>query len=73
MIMGRITAKSQTTIPRAVRTALGIGPGDTVGYEINGDEVTIKRVTSVAGDAFTNSFSAFTEWADEIDSAYDEV
>ncbi len=28
MIDGRITAKSQTTIPRAVRTALGVGPGD---------------------------------------------
>ncbi len=39
MIIGRITAKAQTTIPRAVRLALGIGPGDEIGYEIDGDKV----------------------------------
>ena len=72
MIIGRITAKSQTTIPRAVRQALGIGPGDDIGYEIERGRVTLKRVDRTA-DPFIANYAAFTEWADEADSAYDKL
>jgi antitoxin PrlF len=34
MILSRITAKAQTTIPQAVRRALGVKPGDDIAYEI---------------------------------------
>jgi antitoxin PrlF len=67
MIMGRITAKSQTTIPRAVRTALGIKPGDDVAYEIRGHEVVMKRAIKPAKDMFLANFSTFTEWESEAD------
>lgn len=66
MIHSRITAKAQTTIPRAVRTALGIGPGDEVSYEIEGEHVILRRVLNMA-DPFDNPFVTFTEWADELD------
>ena len=69
MIIGRITAKAQTTIPRAVRLALGIKPGDEIAYEIDGDRVILRR----AGDPFDKPFAAFIEWADELDSAYDAL
>ena len=71
MIQGRITAKSQTTIPRAVRAALGVGPGDSVSYEIRGKEVVMKRVAPPPKDMFLANFSTFTEWSSEADSAYD--
>jgi antitoxin PrlF len=71
MIQGRITAKSQTTIPRAVRAALGVGPGDSVSYEIRGKEVIMKRIAPPPKDLFLNNFSSFTEWSSEADSAYD--
>ena len=71
MIIGRITAKAQTTIPRAVRLALGIGPGDEIGYEIDGDKVVLTRVKPDEKDMFVNNFSTFTEWSSEADSAYD--
>jgi AbrB family looped-hinge helix DNA binding protein len=67
MIEGRITAKSQTTIPRAVRAALGIGPGDSVTYEIRGKEVVMKRAPEPAKDLFVANFSTFTEWDSEAD------
>ena len=67
MIIGRITAKAQTTIPRSVRTALGLKPGDSIAYQIEGECVILRRV----GDPFEHPFATFTEWADEIDSAYD--
>jgi antitoxin PrlF len=72
MIIGRITAKSQTTIPRAVRMALGIGPGDDIAYEIKRDKVVITRVSRVP-DSFVANFSTFNEWADEADRAYDDL
>jgi antitoxin PrlF len=69
MIVGRITAKAQTTIPRAVRLALGVKPGDEISYEIEGDRVIMRR----AGDPFDRPFAAFTEWSDELDAAYDSI
>lgn len=69
MIIGRITAKAQTTIPRAVRLALGVRPGDEIAYEIEGDRVIMRR----AGDPFDKPFASFTEWSDDRDSAYDSL
>ena len=73
MIIGRITAKAQTTIPRAVRLALGIGPGDEVAYEIDGDKVIMKRARRLEKDMFLANLSTFTEWSDEYDSVYDRL
>lgn len=67
MIQSRITAKSQTTVPLAVRRALGVGPGDTLAYEIRDGQVVLTRVEPDEPDMFVNNFSAFTEWASEAD------
>lgn len=67
MIISRITSKSQTTIPRAVRTALGIGPGDDLAYEIVDDTVILKRAIAPAKDIFLANMSTFTEWDSEAD------
>lgn len=66
MIQSRITSKAQTTVPRAVRKALGIAPGDEIAWEIEGDRVILSRVEE-ATDPFVNNFSTFTEWADDLD------
>lgn len=69
MIHSRITSKAQTTIPRAVREALGVGQGDDLRYQIDGDRVILTRMPS--GDPFDDPFAEFTEWAGEADRAYD--
>jgi antitoxin PrlF len=66
MILGRITAKAQITIPRAVRLALGLEPGDDVVWDIDGDQVVVTRAQPAA-DPFVNNFAAFTEWASDAD------
>ncbi|OQW80530.1 MAG: hypothetical protein BVN32_01395 [Proteobacteria bacterium ST_bin14] len=74
MIVSRITSKAQTTIPRAVRVALGLQQGDEVRYDIDGDRVILTRaeVPDPLPDPFFANFSTFTEWADEADcKAYD--
>lgn len=43
MIVSRLSAKSQTTVPRSVRDALGVGPGDALAYRIEGDQVFISK------------------------------
>ena len=73
MITSRITTKSQTTIPKAVRAALGVKAGDDIGYEIHGNVVTLKRAVVAEFDPFMANFSTFTEWADDYDKAYDEL
>lgn len=66
MIIGKLTAKAQITIPRAVRLALGLKPGDDVAWEIDGDQVVMTRAKDVR-DPFVGNFDTFTEWASEAD------
>lgn len=41
-----ITAKGQTTLPKAVRQALSVGPGDKIAYEIDpAGKVVVTRET----------------------------
>lgn len=75
MILGKITAKAQTTIPLAVRRALGLGPGDEIRYEIEDGRVILTRVPSDGeSDMYINNFSMFTEWASDADcEAFDNL
>ena len=44
-----ISTKGQTTLPRTVRTALGLAPGDRVRYVILDGEVRLLKARPVAG------------------------
>ena len=44
MVESGVTSKGQTTLPKAVREALGVQPGDRVRYIIEGDTVRIVAV-----------------------------
>lgn len=66
MIVGRVTSKAQITIPRAVRLALGLTPGDDVVWQIEGDQAVMTRAKT-ATDPFIGNFDTFTEWASEAD------
>ncbi len=52
MLESTLTSKGQTTLPKGVREALGLAPGDKVRYLVVGDEVRIVRprpVMTLAG------------------------
>jgi AbrB family looped-hinge helix DNA binding protein len=40
----RITSKGQITVPRDIRRALGVRPGDRLLFEGDGDEVRVRPV-----------------------------
>jgi AbrB family looped-hinge helix DNA binding protein len=39
----KLTVKSQVTVPKDVRDALGLKPGDSVTYDIDGDRVVLRK------------------------------
>ena len=47
MLESTVTTKGQTTLPKSVRTSLGLGPGDRVRYIVVGREVRLLRACSV--------------------------
>ena len=47
MIQSTLTAKAQTTLPKAVRDALQVGPGDRLRYIVSDDDVRVLAVRPV--------------------------
>jgi antitoxin PrlF len=44
MTYARLTSKGQVTVPKEVRTRLHLEPGDLLPYELEGDEVRVRKV-----------------------------
>jgi antitoxin PrlF len=72
MIQSRVTTKAQTTIPRAIRAALGVEAGDELVWEVEGNRVIVTRVET-GDEGLAADFSAFAEWSDALDEAYDDL
>jgi antitoxin PrlF len=65
MITSKLTSKSQTTIPQAVRAALHLAPGDELLYVVEGERVILAKA-SRSPDA-EDPFRTFGEWSSEAD------
>lgn len=71
MITSRISSKSQTTVPQAVRNALGLREGDELAYDIHDGRVTL---TKARGQVQDDPFATFHEWDSEADrKAYGDL
>ena len=44
--VAKITSKGQITVPREVRQALGVNPGDKIVFEQKGNDVSVRPVRS---------------------------
>ena len=72
MITSKITSKSQTTVPQAVRLALRLQPGDEIGYQIETGRVVLVKVAGTTPR--DDPFATFEEWNSEADRrAYAEL
>ncbi|MDP3548318.1 MAG: type II toxin-antitoxin system PrlF family antitoxin [Phreatobacter sp.] len=68
--ISKLSSKSQTVLPRAVRERLKLGPGDKVRYILTDNAVIIEKEDDFVDDPFI----AFTEWASpEDDAAYADL
>jgi antitoxin PrlF len=59
----KVSIKSQTVLPRAVRAKLGIKPGDTLRYRVTEQGVLIDKAPAEVDDPF----ASFSEWSGEAD------
>lgn len=75
MITSKLTSKAQTTIPRAVRTALGVKPGDEIAYAVADGHVLLTKASKPRrGAPFEDPFAAFREWdSPEDDEAFGDL
>jgi AbrB family looped-hinge helix DNA binding protein len=64
----RLSSKGQVTIPREVRTALHLDPGDLVAYEVKDDKAILRRA-----EPFDAAYhSAISETLEEWGSVDDD-
>ncbi|HEX9558485.1 MAG TPA: AbrB/MazE/SpoVT family DNA-binding domain-containing protein [Reyranella sp.] len=59
----RLGAKAQVVLPKEARQALGLKPGDSFAFVIDGDDVRVVRVPADGDDPF----ACFSEWASDAD------
>ena len=73
-VFGKITSKAQTTLPKEVREALGVKPGDMLVYRIAKGKVTLARA-ELPDRAYLRAVeSTLSEWASPEDAAaYDKL
>ena len=67
MHTSKLTSKFQATVPTPVRKALQLKAGDVVGFEIEGNEVKLRRATPL-DLAFTQALEGtLDEWSSAKD------
>jgi antitoxin PrlF len=54
-----ITAKGQTTVPKAVRQVLGVKEGDEIAFRMEGQRVTVVPVGATHEDPVVGKFLSF--------------
>jgi AbrB family looped-hinge helix DNA binding protein len=73
-IFSKLTAKSQTTVPKEVREALGAKPGDTLVFRIVKGRVTLARAEPIDRAYLKAVESTLSEWDSPEDAeAYDDL
>lgn len=66
--VAKITAKGQTTIPREVREALHVFPGDLIAWEVEpGGTATVRRVQPLDVEYLRALESTLEEWSGAAD------
>jgi len=65
-VTSRLGVKAQTVVPKAVREALDVGPGDQIGYAIHEGRVVLTAVKRPP--PLEDPFAGFEEWASEADT-----
>jgi antitoxin PrlF len=55
-LASKVTSRSQTTLPSGVRKALGLRAGDQIAYEIEKDQVVIRKVIAEHEDPALDGF-----------------
>lgn len=68
LAIAKVTAKGQTTIPHAVRTALHVVPGDLIAWEVCADgTATVRRMQTLDLEYLRAVEGTLSEWSGQAD------
>ena len=68
VVTSKLTTKSQATIPKEIRTVLGLSPGDSVAFEVGeNNKVVIRRATPVDFEFAAALEGTLSEWLSKND------
>ncbi len=74
LLVTKLTTKGQATIPSKVRKVLGVKPGDSVMFVIDGDVVTLKRAERLDAGFLRLATDSFSDWnTPEADEAFRDL
>jgi AbrB family looped-hinge helix DNA binding protein len=62
MLLSKLTAKAQTTIPREVRERLGLRPGDVIVYEVEDRAVRLRKLPAIDAGYLRAVEATLSEW-----------
>ncbi|MBL4819068.1 MAG: AbrB/MazE/SpoVT family DNA-binding domain-containing protein [Deltaproteobacteria bacterium] len=72
--VSKLTEKGQATIPAEIRRKLGLLPGDTVGFELEGEKVVLRRIQPFDYAYHKALSTTLSEWDDaEDDEGYRDL
>ena len=72
--ISRVSDKGQVTLPKKVREAIGVGPGDSVTYDVSEGVVTLRRLEPLDLAFHAAVESTLDEWSSrEDDEAYGDL
>ena len=72
--ISRVSSKGQVTLPKRVREAVGVRPGDTIVYDLSKGTVTLRRLEPIDLAFHAGVESTLEEWGSrEDDEAYGDL
>jgi antitoxin PrlF len=66
-VLSKVSSKNQVTLPKEVRERLGIGPGDTLLYDIVDEKVILQKVEPFDRRFHEALASTLQEWSSPDD------
>jgi AbrB family looped-hinge helix DNA binding protein len=74
MLTAKISSKGRSTIPAAIRKKLALGPGDTIGFRIEGEQITLQKIQKLDAGFLKLAAESFTEWnSPEAEEAFRDL
>lgn len=67
METARLTARGQTTIPKRIRDAIGLGDSDIISFEVEDDHLIVRKVATAQDDYLQGLSATLSEWTSPED------
>ena len=64
-----MNAEGRVTVPKSIRDAIGLQPGDLLGWELDKKSIRIRLISSVDLNYLRGVEANLSEWSTDVDEA----